>query len=248
MLDREDLEGLRLLLHAGADPNEVGMRGATALHWGVWRGRSATAIAMLLDSGVALDARRKDGRTAYALAAIGGQTEIAALLESRGANMELSPPDRLLAAGASADPAVLSRLLTESPGIALPPDSEQLLPDLASNHRTAAVRPLLAAGVPVDARDGGGATALHWACWKGYADLVEALLQHGASLTIEDNHFHAPPPGWFDHGLHACNEDGGDYPQVARLLLAAGATLAATGDADVDAVLRQHAGYQGEAG
>jgi ankyrin repeat protein len=248
MLDHEDLEGLRLLLNAGADPNEVGLRGATALHWAVWRGRSARAITMLLDSGVALDARRKDGRTAYALAVIGGQTEIAALLESRGANTELAPPDRLLAAGASADPAVLSRLLTESPGIALPLDSEQLLPDLASNHRTAAVRALLAAGVAVDARDGGGATALHWACWKGYADLVKVLLDHGASLTIEDNQFHAPPPGWFDHGLHSSNEKGGDYPQVARLLLAAGATLAATGDAGVDAVLRQHAGYQGEAG
>lgn len=228
ILDREDLEGLRLLLNAGADPNEVGPLGATALHWAVWRGRSATAIAMLLDSGAALDARRKDGRTAYALAAIGGQTEIAALLEARGANPELSALDRFVAAGASADPAQLGRLLAEAPAIAKAPENERLLIDLASSHRTAAVRALLAAGVPVDSRDGGGATALHWACWKGYADLVELLLDRRASLTIQDNQFHAPPPGWFDHGLHHCNEEGGDYPQVARLLLAAGATITAT--------------------
>jgi len=58
-------------------------------------------------------------------------------------------------------------------------------------------------------------------------------------LTIEDNQFQAPPPGWFDHGLHFCGEGGGGYPQVARLPLAAGATLTATGDADAVAVLRQ---------
>ncbi len=252
ILDREDLEGLRLLLNAGADPNEAGAAGATALHWAVWRGRSATAIAMLLDSGAALDARRKDGRTAYALAAMGGQTEIAALLEARGADTELSSLDRFVATGAGTDPAELGRLLAESPEIAKSPDSERLLTDLASSHRTAAVRALLAAGIPIDSRDSGGATALHWACWKGYADLVKLLLDHGASLTIEDNQFHAPPPGWFDHGLHFCGEGGSDYPQVARLLLAAGAALTATGDADVDAVLRQHGSIevlnQGEAG
>ena len=86
---------------------------------------------------------------------------------------------------------------------------------------------LLAAGMHVDARGEMGGTALHWACWKGYPDLVKLLLDNGASLTIEDNQFHAPPPGWFDHGLHNCNEEGGDYPEVARLLVAAGARIEA---------------------
>jgi ankyrin repeat protein len=228
ILDREDLEGLRLLLNAGADPNESGARGQTALHWAVWRGRSAAAIAMLIDAGAALDARRKDGRTAYALAAIGGQTEIAALLEARGASAELSPPDRFLAAAAAADPAELGRVLGESPAAALPPDSERLLTDFAGNHRTAAVRALLAAGVPVNARDSSGATALHWACWKGYADLVKLLLEHGASLTIEDNDYHARPAGWCEHGSENSREEGGDYPEVARLLAAAGAKIEAS--------------------
>jgi hypothetical protein len=146
----------------------------------------------------------------------------------------------------------LGRLLAESPEIAKSPDSERLIPDLASSHRIAAVRALLAVGLPVDARDGGGATALHWACWKGYADLVKLLLDHGASLTIEDNQFHAPPPGWFDRGLRFCGEGGGDYPRVARLLLAACAALTATGNADVDAILRQYGSIEalgpGEAG
>jgi len=237
ILDREDLEGLRVLLNAGADPNEVNPRGETALHWAVRRGRSAAAIAMLLKSGAFLDARRNDGRAAYAIAALSGQTEIAELLAARAANTELSPLDAFVSAGAAADPSELDLLLAGFPAIETTPENERLLVDLAGSHSTAAARALLAAGIPVDARDGDGATALHWACWKGYADLVELLLDHRASLAIQDNRFHASPPGWFDHGLHHGDEEGGEYPEVARLLLAAGATLTATGNPEVDAVL-----------
>jgi len=40
ILDREDKEGVRLLLDAGADPNGTNEGGDTALHWAVWRGRA----------------------------------------------------------------------------------------------------------------------------------------------------------------------------------------------------------------
>jgi len=244
MLDREDPEGVRLLLKAGANPNEANDRGETALHWAVWRGRSASIVAALLDSGADMDAQRKDGRTAYALAVQTGQTEVAALLEARGAKTEISAVDRFVGACATAGPGELDRLLAARPDIAAIQDSERLLPDLAMNHHTAAVRALLAAGMLVDARGDMGATALHWACWKGYADLVELLLDRGASLTIEDRQFQGTPPGWFGHGVHNCDEGGGDYARVARLLIAAGATIPTvdlpTGKPDVDAVLRVH--------
>ncbi len=97
ILDREDLEGLQLLLNLGADPNEVG----PGRRNGASTGLSGVAVAQrrspcYIDSGAALDTRRNDGRTAYSLAAIGGHTEIAALLEARGANTELSSLDRFL--------------------------------------------------------------------------------------------------------------------------------------------------------
>jgi ankyrin repeat protein len=214
MLDREDIAGLRLLLEAGANPNELGPHGATALHWAIWRGRSAEVIAALLDSGADLEAKRHDGRTAYAMAVERGQQEVAALLRARGAKIDS------------------------------PPAIESSIPDLVMSRATAVIGALLAAGKPVNERGDMGATALHWACWKGYADLVALLLAHGASLTIEDEQFHGTPPGWFVHGLHNCNEGAGDYPHVARLLIAAGATIPSadlpTGDTAVDAVLREH--------
>jgi ankyrin repeat protein len=244
ILDREDLEGTRILLTVGADPNEVNDHGETSLHWAVWRGRSAPIIAALLDGGAALDAQRKDGRTAYALAVQSGQTEAAALLEARGAKTDVSPLDRFLGACATANLSELDRLLATHPDIAASPGAERLLPDFTASHRTAAVRVLLAAGLPVDARGDLGGTALHWASWKGYADIVELLLAHGASLTIEDEQFHGTPPGWFGHGVRNCHEPGADYPQVARLLIVAGATIPKvdlpTGKPDVDAVLQEH--------
>jgi ankyrin repeat protein len=242
MLDREHSDGTQLLLAAGADPNEVDESGGTALHWAIWRGRRAPIVAALLDGGADLNAQRKDGRTAYALAKLSGDREVAALLEARGAKTDLSAMDRFLSACTAADPQALDRLLHTRPQITA--ESERLLPDLAMSHRTPAVRALLAAGFPVDARGDLGATALHWACWKGYADLVALLLDRGASLTVEDQQFHGTPPGWFGHGVNNCDEGAGDYPQVARLLIAVGATIPSvdlpTGKPEVDAILREH--------
>ena len=244
ILDREDIDGLRLLLQAGADPNELNHRGETALHWAVWRGRGAAIVTELLNAGAHMEAQRKDGRTAYALAVRSGQTETAALLKQHGANTEISPLDRFVGRCAAADPADLPDVVAGAPEMPIPAEYQRLLPEFAASHSTAAVRGLLAAGVPVDTRGDHGGTALHWACWKGYADLVKILLDAEASLTIEDNVFHAPPSGWFTHGLENCGEGDGNYPEVARLLLAAGATLPEsdlpTGNTAVDAILREH--------
>jgi ankyrin repeat protein len=244
MLDREEPEGLRLLLGAGADPDEVNERGETALHWAVWRGRSAPLVAILLDSGAGIDRKRNDGRTAYAMAVQSGQGDIAALLEKRGASTELSALDRFMGECCNADAEKLTELLGDAPPMAAIAGSERLLPDLTSTHQTAAVCALLVAGFPIDARGEAGGTALHWACWKGYADVVKILLERGASLTIEDEQFHGTPAGWFGHGVKNCRDAGSDYAKVARLLLAAGAQIPAadipTGNPGVDAVLREH--------
>jgi ankyrin repeat protein len=226
MLDKDDLEGVRLLLAAGADPNRVNQRGETPLHWAVWRGRSAPIIEALLDGGAAIDMRRqKDGRTPYAIAVQSGQTETANLLASRGADTEVSPLDRFLGECAAAGPEELERLAAARPGGKLPEEYALLLPDLASSHCTAGVRALLAAGVDVNTMGNDGCTALHWACWKGWADIVKLTLEQGASLTIEDTGYHATPAGWLDHGRENSIESGGDFQEVERLLRAAGAKM-----------------------
>jgi hypothetical protein len=63
-------------------------------------------------------------------------------------------------------------------------------------------------------------------------------------LVIEDQQFHAQPSGWLHHGTGNCDEPGGKYAQVARLLIAAGDPMKGcntpTNHPEVDAVLREH--------
>jgi ankyrin repeat protein len=238
MLDREDVEGTTLMLDAGADPNAANERGETALHWAVWRDRSPAIVRLLLARGAAVDARRIDGRTAYAMAVLFGRRAAADTLRDAGADTALSAVDRYLDASAAA----------EAAGTGPPPPpplgaaDAHLLPDLANRSHAAGVRALLAAGAGVGERGEHGATALHFACWNGADALVAELLARGADTTIEDHTFRATPAGWLLHGAQFCPEPRGDYAAALRALMAAGAPVQAeapTGRAEVDAILRE---------
>ena len=230
MLDWESPEGLRLLLDAGGDPNETNPQGDTALHWAVRRNRSPAVIDILLDHGADIDAVRRDGRTAYALAVVSGQTNVAEVLASRGADTRLSAIDAVVAGQGG-------EVLKES---ALSPENARLLTHLAESGNLAKVEALLEAGVPVDARGDGGITALHYACWRGNSALIKLLLAHGAPLDLADNMYKATPGGYLHHGATNCGE--GDYAQSARLLIAAGfrAWDSPSGNPKMDAVLHEH--------
>ncbi|MEO5819931.1 MAG: ankyrin repeat domain-containing protein [Vicinamibacteraceae bacterium] len=239
MLDREDVAGTTLLLDAGADPNETNGRRETALHWAVWRDRSPDIVGVLLARGAPIEARRVDGRTAYALAVLLGRAALATALREAGADTALSDVDRYLQACTAA----------AAQGHAPPPpptvnaDDAHLLPDLADAGHAAAVLGLVAAGVGVRETGEHGATALHFACWRGHDALVTPLLDRGADTTVADRTFRAPPPGWLIHGARFCDAPRGDYAAALRALFAAGATLTAdepTGRPEVDAILREH--------
>ncbi len=227
MLDWESPEGVRLLLAAGGDPNETNPEGDTALHWAVRRGRSAGVVRQLLDAGADINAVRKDGRNAYALAAFTGNDAVAALLAEHGADTRLGPLEAFVAGQG-----------------ALPADAPlasygRLMTHLAESGNQRAVEALLKAGVPVDARGDGNQTALHYACWRGNVGLIRLLLDHGAAIDIDDTMYHASPAGYLHHGATNCGE--GDYAEGARLMINAGATWdTPSGNPAMDAVLRQH--------
>jgi ankyrin repeat protein len=243
MLDREDVTGTTLLLDAGADPGETNGRRETALHWAVWRDRSPAIAALLLARGAPLDARRIDGRTAYAMAVLFGRDALRDTLRDAGADTTLSAMDRFLDA---ANAAAATGQAPAGPPPGPPPtpsaDDAHLLPDLANASRLAGVVALLAAGIGVDERGEHGATALHFACWNGADTLVELLLARGADTRIADRTFNAAPGGWLIHGAQFCSEPRGDYGAALRALFDAGATVTAdgpTGRPDVDAILRE---------
>ena len=237
LLDRESVEGVRLFLDAGADPAETNARGETALHWAVWRDRSPEVVRLLLRR-APIDARRIDGRTALAMAVLFGRDALVAVLREAGAGQAVSEVDRYLAACAAAEAGGAS--LPAPPPVS--PADAHLLPDLADAGQASGVRGLLAAGVGVQERGEHGATALHFACWRGADALVSLLLARGADTTVQDYTFKASPPGWLVHGAQFCPEPRGDYAAALRALLAGGASVTAeapTGRPEVDAILRE---------
>ena len=94
----------------------------------------------------------------------------------------------------------------------------------ARNNNTAAVRLMLAAGFPVDARGQHAGTPLHWAAWHGNLEMAREILRHNPPLEERDSDFNATPVGWAIHGSeHGWHRDAGEYGATLDALLQAGA-------------------------
>ncbi len=113
----------------------------------------------------------------------------------------------------------------------------------AQNNNTDAVRLMLQAGWPVDARGQHRATPLHWAAFHGNVQMAELLLHYNPPLELRDGDFHSTPLGWAMHGSeHGWHRSSGEYPKVVEALLRAGASLPeeAGGTGAVKEVLRRY--------
>ena len=139
------------------------------------------------------------------------------------------------------EPAV-QRLLAADPTLVKKIDPTAL-PDAARERNHTALRLFLQAGLAIDARGQHNATALHWASWHGDARSVQLLLEHKAPLELKDADFQATPFGWMMHGSeNSWHRKEGAYPEVALLLMKAGAKLPPqiSGTPELQAAIRSH--------
>jgi ankyrin repeat protein len=202
--DWHDEPGVRYLLAAGADPNRQTAWGITALHQAVRRDNAAAIIEALLAHG-AEPSRRMEPRAAHgrddvdavALAAWRSRSDVLALFARVGATIPADGVPGLLAACARGDESTALALLDVQPNLS---DTCRLsgaewLALAAGNGNVAALRCLLAIGVPVAAiwAHGDGyfsiapaSTALHVAAWRAQHDAVRLLLDHGAPIDGTD--------------------------------------------------------------
>lgn len=160
--------------------------------------------------------------------------------------MERSPADvKLLAACWLNDEPTVRAILASQPTV-VRTFSE---PDLrhpahaARNNDLPALRLMLTAGFPADARGQHQGTPLHWAAFHGNADMAEVILQHNPPLELRDADFRSTPLGWAIYGSeHGWYRDTGDYAQTVAILLQAGAKRPETigGTEPVREVLRKH--------
>ena len=153
-----------------------------------------------------------NGMSAHAVARVFAHDDVSQLLMAR------TPDDLLLAiACESGDDADIAELLAADPDAvaALPADTLMRLPAAAQRGETGTVRRMLGAGWPPSVANESGATALHWAAYKGDAEMVRLLLDHSADVTAVDGRFGGTPLGWAEHGALDWNGKGPkDYEGV----------------------------------
>jgi ankyrin repeat protein len=143
--------------------------------------------------------------------------------------MERSPDVTKLAVACElGDDALVRSLLEKHPHLAksLSTGEQRRIAVAAQGNNASAVRLMIDAGWPLDARGELGGTALHHAAWMGNAEIVRDLLEHGAPVEIRGDTYDMTPLGWALHGSeHSWRKDTGDYDDVMQLLLDAGAIM-----------------------
>jgi ankyrin repeat protein len=140
--------------------------------------------------------------------------------------MERTPEAMQLAVACEVgDETLVTQLLAARPDLAasLTPDDRRKLPDAAQDNNAAAVRRMLEAGWPADARGQHDATALHWAGFHGNPEMARVLLEHGAPVNLKGDRFDGTPLDWALHGAeHREQCSTGDYAGVIAALRTAG--------------------------
>ena len=146
-------------------------------------------------------------------------------------------------------------LVDAHPGLAssLAPDENRAICDAAWNNNRQGVALMLEVGFPVDTRGDDNGTPLDRAAVRGYADIVEVLLQHNPSLDVV-NDFGGTPLSGAIWGAGNFRDPKGDYVTTVDLLAAVEPNLNRPGDdgqthldralaagrEDVAVVLRRH--------
>ena len=196
--DWHDLDGVRLALEHGADPNAIPKWGNNALQHALRRDDALEIIELLLEHGADPALRNSvDGRSATAMAARRGRGDVLALLEQRGFDLKLEGVDVLIAACARKDTAVIRAMRAEHPELAreLLSEGGTLLAEFAGTGNMEGVGCLLDLGVPPDSpyEQGDvyfdiakGSTALHVAAWRAWQETLKLLVLRGAPVNALD--------------------------------------------------------------
>lgn len=218
--------GCEWLLDHGADPNVRSGKCEEAPLFAAIRSGSTRLVRMLLEHGADPTIADVDGQTPYMLAAATGAGDILKLLEQAGADTTLQPGAQFLAACALGDSVKVREQLKSEPNLVtnLGDQAIHSFCRMAELGRIVGVQTCLDAGFPAGGVGPYGGTALHFACYCGWADAASMLIKAGAPLEVRDSTYNAPPLGWALEGLLWNRNPKGDFIRIVRELLAAGAS------------------------
>jgi ankyrin repeat protein len=261
--DWHDYEGIKWLLEQEVDPNRMGRWGKTALHNAVLSDNDLEIIEVLMDHGAdpTLIARHPSrssvespGRSAIAIAARRGRSDVLDLFENRGIPIVLEGVDRLIAACARNDTAAIRSIAGREPQLVkeLMAQAGELLAAFAGVDNTNGVRQLLDLGVDVKTlfKEGEGyfdiapnSMAIHVAAWRANHATLKFLIERGSPIDVPDGKGRTP----LSLAVKACVDSYWTErrsPESVEALLRAGAQASAvafpSGYAEVDVLLRSY--------
>jgi ankyrin repeat protein len=198
-------------LKAGADVQERGPDGTTALIWAAYNG-DADLVARLLAAGADANAQNQFGASALSEAATAGYTEVVAALLKGGANADLPNPEGetpLMEVARTGDVAAATLLLDAGADVNAVELWGQQSPLMwaAAQKQPAMIKLLISRGADVDARGAvrnwerkvikeprpkdmnqGGFTPLLYAAREGCIECAKELVAGGADLNLPDPH------------------------------------------------------------
>ena len=150
------------------------------------------ALLVLVDCGVDLEVKDKDGRTPLARAAAAGLHDVVGVLAYElHADFEAADEGgrRPLALAAAHGNDQCVRVLLEMGADARASDATgttALMHASATDNNNKVIGALLMAAQNVNAQNDQGQTALMWAASRGQAAAVKLLLDHGADISLRD--------------------------------------------------------------
>ncbi|MFC6023087.1 ankyrin repeat domain-containing protein [Plantactinospora solaniradicis] len=163
------------------------------LDWAAAHG-FADRVRLLLRHGVDARTPPAGGRTPVEVAAAHGHAEVVEVLVGSGVPRPvLRGVDALVAAVLAGDRRRVAGLLAAA--VAGHP---ALLLRAADTGRPEAVELAAELGFEPDATVD-GATALHWAAWRGHLEVARRLVRMGADLGRRDDRYHGTPEDWAGH-------------------------------------------------
>jgi ankyrin repeat protein len=227
-----DVDAVRLLLDAGADPTRYRDGDgdpAPVIPEALAADAPTEVIELLLSHGADAVAPGPDDRSPYRLATALDRGDVVVLLARHGARDDRTAIDRLLGACRQADRETAMRLAAEDPGLPgrLTAAEAAAIVTAAEAGDAEAVAVMLDVGLPIGARgDGHGATALHAAAHSGSVKTVTLLLARGAEIEARDATFKANALEWavVGSGEHPSSAAAPDWEAVVRILLDAGSS------------------------
>ena len=222
----DDPEAVSLLLSAAQRGGEPVSESATGMLADAAATASSDVLDALLRAGGDPTARDDAGMSAVRLAVRAGRPQSATLLVSAGASDDRTDVDRFIGACMRADRSTVDRLLGEHPDLPdrLTDDDRAAIVDAAGSGTADAVALMLVLRFTPHARNGLGEQPLHTAAYAGNAEAVRLLLEAGANVDARDDNFDGTPLGYATVGSGERAGQLGDWTEVVRLLIDAGAS------------------------